>query len=323
MMRWENIVWIIAIFAVSCGDKAVKEEQVANEVIIDLPFSFFQDSSLIDKEMMAVINVLSVQVDSMQIEFNGVRGTQPIAYFSDTKVPEMRWDPISISFPSTMTMSQVNQVFEGLTSAKQYDLALAVRYQNDSAKIGYTISRSDIPMNCCFEHRNQDREIIVLSNEILKIPNPEIEIRNVLDSFFLKDLVEIDSLYLNQHYLWVTSLSVAHDSCLGYECASLYQQEKYNWVSDSANFQLLGKHYRPTSHTLVDLQLGEESTYQDFISLVSAHHRWLAEKRNSLSMLYFNMTFIELKRQAKKDRSFQEYIFVIRMMAPYRLRYLD
>jgi len=320
MNRLILIVFSFQIILVSC---VIEEESDVAENGIDLPVSFFQDSSLLNKKMMATIKVLAVDKDSIHIEFDGVKSTRPRSYFTDTRVPEMRWDPISISFPSTMTMSQVNQVFEGLTSAKQYDLALAVRYQNDSAKIGYTISRSDIPMNCCFEHRNQDREIIVLSNEILKIPNPEIEIRNVLDSFFLKDLVEIDSLYLNQHYLWVTSLSVAHDSCLGYECASLYQQEKYNWVSDSANFQLLGKHYRPTSHTLVDLQLGEESTYQDFISLVSAHHRWLAEKRNSLSMLYFNMTFIELKRQAKKDRSFQEYIFVIRMMAPYRLRYLD
>jgi len=307
------------VFLCSCG---VKPNDEKSELTLNLPLSFFHDETLAAKKMMATIDILEVNNDSMLVVIDGDTTSKSTFYFSENNVPELKWDPIYMNFPGKMPMEKVNQIFNVLTEAKQYDLALAVNYENDSAQIGYTISRIDIPMNCCFEKRNASQEIFVLSDEVLGLGAPEIEIRNQLDSFFLGDLEEIDSLFLASNFKWLDTISKNRDTCLGFECASLHQQKQYNWKSDSSNFELIGAHFRPSINTLVDLKLSLNASYQDFITVISAHHKWLEEKRNSLAILYFNKTFAELKLAAKSDRLFQEYVFVVRMMAPYRLRYL-
>jgi hypothetical protein len=319
MVRWLSILVFLGLVLTSCGDTRVVNDEVSTN---DLAISFYADSVLTKAKVTAIVKVLAVVHDSLQLVVNGDTCFKSNRFFIETSIPGMRWDPISLCFSKSMNIKDVQYVFNSLTLAKQYDLALDVYFQQDSMKIGYTISRNDIPLNCCFESRNSNQEIFVLSDDILTLEKPEVEIRNQLDSFFLNDLEEIDSLFLVENFNWLDTLSKRRDTCLGFECASLFQQEEYNWKTDSSNFELIGEHYRPTVNTLVDLKMNAGATYQDFISMISAHHKWLEEKRNSLSILYFNKAFSELRLDAKSDRKNQEYVFAVRMMAPYRLRFL-
>jgi len=307
------------LFIAGCGPSS---PEVTEEIVeSDLPISYFKDSLIEKEQVIARLRLLDLEEDSVRFEWDGYTMMLSYEYFAQhfrhVTFPSL----IRLNIPADAEMRSVNLVFEQLIEANCLNLAFEVTFQGDTALLRHTLGKKDIPFNCCFERRNKTQKYFDLNDSFLAFDSTDAEIRNELDSFYLKNMIAIDSAYLKDQRLLVEGLSKERDSCLGDECASLYQQENYSFVTDSTYYELIGSYFRPTANALIELTLKKDIKFQDFMYLLSAHESWLWGKRRSLSILHFNKTYLELLEAAKRNSDMQEHVYVVRAMAPYRLRY--
>ncbi len=311
---------ICSITFLSCGSEE-KEEVVVVEVESNLPVSYFKDSLIEREQVVANLRILELGSDSVRFEWDGYTENLSYDYFSNYFKHVTFPSLIRLSIPADAEMKSVNVIFDQLIRANCLNLAFEVLFQGDTALVRHTLGKDDIPFNCCFERIKTGSENFDLNASYLSNDSTDVVIRNELDSFYLRNMVEIDSSYLMDQRIAIEDLSREIDSCLGVECASLFEQGQFSLRADSALNQLIGSHLRLTSSALVEFNLDEKLKFQDFIYLLSAHENWLWGKRRSLAILYFNKTYMELLDAAKRNSDEQEHVYAVRGMAPYRLRY--
>jgi len=309
---------IASLFVAGC---APAPSEVTDETESDLPISYFKDSLIEKEQVIARLRLLDLEEDSVRFEWDGYTMTLSYEYFAQHFKHVTFPSLIRLNIPADAEMRSVNLVFEQLIEANCLNLAFEVTFQGDTALLRHTLGKKDIPFNCCFERRNKTQKYFNLNDSFLAFDSTDVEIRNELDSFYLKNMVAIDSAYVKDKRLVVEGLSKERDSCLDFECASLHQQEDYGLVTDSTHYELIGSYFRPTANALIEFKLDEDVKFQDFMYLLSAHENWLWGKRRSLSILHFNKTYMQLLESAKRNSDIQKNVYVIRAMAPYRLRY--
>lgn len=319
-MRW---FWIIGLFLLCCGCESNEQTTILEpstaapeEKDIGLTKSYYAQP--INPEWESVdVKILEVANDTVVGKSGGTTWKYSYQEIGQITLNENR--SIHLDLPDSLEMRFVDTIFLIMSTSQSQGLICNVSLSADSSLIAVNVPPFfGANHEICIEGSKIVDDSTVLGLGLLEYSDPVARIRDQLDSFYLKQMILIDTNFLALERMKLTKCSREIVNCR----ESPFEQLKRSIANDSLNLVLLGEHIRPRNNVRVALDLDQTDTFQDFMSLFSAYTKWLEESRNSLAMLHFNEDYHALWDQFYQgNRHYMERIEAIHSVAPNHLWY--